>query len=314
MRQGRYGLAAAILSLALSPAGAYEHTWWLCFRGVAAPNQIEACTTLIEDQSQTPRMRSDALVRRGNAWRDRRHDFDQAITDYDAALAIESTNVSAYSGRGDARLAAGQLDGAIADYAQVLALMRGFTGRDYVSLLAVTHVGRGDAYLAKRDPDRALADYDAAIAIDPQRGTAFIGRGYAYAAKGDLDRALAALDDAIRIYPTDWRPWVARCQVRTRAELAQAAADCDEAVRRAPSGAAAFTARGMLRLRRGEISGAIADYDRALKIEPTRADALYGRGLAKARNGDGAGSAADMAAAKAIKPRVGEELAHDGVR
>jgi len=51
MRQGRYGLAAAVLLLAAVPAGAYEPTCWLCFRGVAAPNQIEACTALSEDMS-----------------------------------------------------------------------------------------------------------------------------------------------------------------------------------------------------------------------------------------------------------------------
>ena len=104
--------------------------------------------------------------------------------------ACASSQAIEYYNRGNAYLSEGDLDRAIADYDQAIAL-------DPEDAKAYFH--RGLAYARKGDLDRAIADYDQAIVLDPQYADAYFNRGVDYADKGDFDRAIADLERALEL-------------------------------------------------------------------------------------------------------------------
>ncbi len=89
----------------------------------------------------------------------------------------------AYNYRGNARAAADDLDGAIADFTTAFA----FDHR-YVEPL----IGRSNAYLEKKDYDRAISDYDAILAANPKYAEGYGNRGYVKANKAEIVRGSAA--------------------------------------------------------------------------------------------------------------------------
>jgi Caspase domain/TPR repeat/Tetratricopeptide repeat len=99
---------------------------------------------------------------------------------------------TAYLLRGNAHLAQGELDPAIADYAKVLELRP----QD-----ANAYHATGQAYNAKGDFDRALANYDKAITLLPNAVYSYIGRSFAYNSKRDYQPAIADCEKAIKLNP-----------------------------------------------------------------------------------------------------------------
>src|SRR6266508_1755275 len=80
------------------------------------------------------------------------HDLNGAIADYTQALALQPNSADAYLGRGLAYYARGDMDGAIADFTQALALR---------PAAANIYNNRGLAYYDKGDREQAIADYTA---------------------------------------------------------------------------------------------------------------------------------------------------------
>ena len=180
---------------------------------------------------------------------------------------------------------------------------------------AVSYANRGVEYRNKGDLDRALADFTKAIAIDPKFAVAYNNRGLVFREKGDIDRALADYSKAIEVDPKHVLAYYNRCWLRAteNRDLPLALADCDAAIRLAPSDPGYLGSRGFVYLRQNRLDEAIADYDAALKLDPRMAASLYGRGLAKQKKGDQAGGDADIAAAKAINATIADGFAKYGV-
>ena len=83
---------------------------------------------------------------------------EQAIEEYNRAIAIYPQDPNAYIGRGDCHLSLGEADQALADYNEAIRLGPGYS-RAYAS--------RGKLLEAKGDWEKAQADYDRAIQLDP---------------------------------------------------------------------------------------------------------------------------------------------------
>jgi tetratricopeptide (TPR) repeat protein len=104
----------------------------------------------------------------------------QAIANYDQAIALDPQYAAVYNNRGIAYTDLGDLEQAIADYDQALALDPQY---------ALAYNNRGIAYADLGDLEQAIADYDQAIALDPQYAFAYNNRGFAYRNLGDLEQA-----------------------------------------------------------------------------------------------------------------------------
>ena len=95
----------------------------------------------------------------------------------------------------DARSAAGDLDGAIADYSAVLA---------EVPAHAASLFYRGRIRLRQDDAEGALKDFDAALTIDPGYFDIYVSRGALRARRGDRAGALADFRHFLKNAPPSW--------------------------------------------------------------------------------------------------------------
>jgi tetratricopeptide (TPR) repeat protein len=245
-----------ILLIATPVRAQYSPNEMLCGGLIPAQpdERVVACTAVIEAGGDVTRL-SYAHCNRGNAFQARGH-LDRAIADYDQSVKLNPNSIIGYNcrakgnhlrnafdaaiadfneaialdpnspeaapafvGRGNAYLAKGDIDHAIADYGESIRLnpadAMGFNNRG----LAMTHkrnydgaiddfnnairldpafsqafVGRGDVFLRQRDFERAIKDYTDAIRLDPKNAAAYQGLGFAYRMTGDVARANAAFD------------------------------------------------------------------------------------------------------------------------
>lgn len=93
---------------------------------------------------------------------------------------------------GEAQLAEGKVDEAIATLSQAVAA-------DPKSSQAYTRLG--GARLVKQEYSAAIADFRSALAADPNNADAFIGMALAYLHSADYALARAALGEARRLAP-----------------------------------------------------------------------------------------------------------------
>lgn len=157
------------------------------------------------------------------------------------------------------------------------------SGRMTGKALAWAYNNRGTGYRRLSDLDHALADYNQALALDPAYAVALYNRGSLYDGKDNHTRAIADYDAAIQSDPGYADAYNGRCLARAEAgtDLAQALADCNQALKLDAGDGYILDSRGFVYLRLGQFDDAIADYNAALKINPKIASSLYGRGVAK---------------------------------
>jgi Flp pilus assembly protein TadD len=124
---------------------------------------------------------------------DSQGNYDQAIANYNQAIAICPDDAVAYNNRGYDWYAKGDFDKAIADYNQALVLCPKY---------AEVYSNRGTAWDAKGEQDRALADYNEALAVDPTVASAYNDRGVNEAKRGQYELAQADFYRSMSADPT----------------------------------------------------------------------------------------------------------------
>lgn len=251
-----------------------------------------------------------ARVRRGEAYFATR-DYTHALDDYNAVLRLEPT-AAHYHARGTANMRLGHLDEALSDFNQAIAM------DSTSPMAATFFGDRGALYMQRKESDRALADWNQALALDSTSTRAsyfFFNRGFFYVGLGDLTAALSDLDNALSHGATGSAILNQRCWVRALAnrELDGALADCEAALKIQPGNVDILDSRGFVHFRKGEFDLAIADYDEALKTRTNAAVILYHRGMARNAKGDTEGGAADIAAALKLDPHAGDEMKKFGI-
>ena len=190
-------------------------------------------------------------VAQTGVWKDSR-------TLWDHTLRLDPANYLAYTNRGVARHAAGDLDGAFADYDAALRFNAGY---------AEAFNDRGIVRYARGDVDGAIADYSTAIGLRPEYADAYENRGIARQAKADLEGAVADYTAALSLRPTYARAYYSRANVRmARGDTEGAFGDYTAALDLDPRFAEAYNNRAGARRARGDLDGAIADYTRALEL------------------------------------------------
>jgi tetratricopeptide (TPR) repeat protein len=110
------------------------------------------------------------------------------------ALGLDPKNADALALRASAHHRLGDLDAALADYDQAIAL----------SPRSETYNDRGCLHQQRGDLDRALADLEEALRRSPDNATAHASLAEVLAERKDLDGALEAIKKAVALDPT-WR-------------------------------------------------------------------------------------------------------------
>lgn len=136
--------------------------------------------------SQGSAARGQALARSGKN--------EEALAEFDRALALDPYNVQALYGRGLIYQGEKQYQQAIEDFTAA----NGLTPQKVEPLL-----GRATSYLAIDKAREAAADLDEAVQADPNSAPAWSARGQAYERLGDKAKAAASYGRAIAIRPRD---------------------------------------------------------------------------------------------------------------
>jgi tetratricopeptide (TPR) repeat protein len=122
-----------------------------------------ACTRAITSGEFSNRDLARLHARRADAFREIGA-LDAALTDYDAAIALDPTDPASFSRRADAWRDKGAFDLAIADYGEAIRLD---------PLLVSALVQRGLIYERQRQLGRARADFAAALALPPRYSNSY---------------------------------------------------------------------------------------------------------------------------------------------
>jgi tetratricopeptide (TPR) repeat protein len=124
------------------------------------------------------------------------------------AINADAKSAEAYSMRGLAYGAKGNVNQALADESKAIELN---------SNLAIAYQRRAAAYMAKKEPVKAVADLEKAISLDQNLVDALCDRAYLYALNRDPAKAMADLDlghsersevSRKHTFKKAWRCWI----------------------------------------------------------------------------------------------------------
>jgi tetratricopeptide (TPR) repeat protein len=279
----------ALLALSLTPAGpiaaqSTNETECIDTNDQFSPDVvIGACTALLDSGQLSTADQARVLTSRGNGYF-RKGDLDRALVDYNQAIALNPWAPEAFYDRGLIYDYRRDFDRAIDDYDEAIRVKPNFVPAD---------VNLGNIYRARQLLDLAIFYYTVALSEDPHYVKAFLNRGIAYIDKRDYDRAITDFNEALRLKP-DYADALYQRGIAydDKGDFDRAIADFNEALRLGPddrelhrelvegSAAAAYYGRGLARLRRGDIDGAIVDDTASIKLVSTNAYVLSARGSA----------------------------------
>jgi tetratricopeptide (TPR) repeat protein len=136
--------------------------------------------------AQSYAARGQALAKSGKS--------EEALAEFDRALALDPYNVPALYGRGLIYQADKRHEQAIADFTAA----NGLTPQRVEPLLA-----RATSYLAVDKTKEAASDLDEAVQADPNSAQAWSARGVTYERLGDKAKAFASYGRALALRPRD---------------------------------------------------------------------------------------------------------------
>jgi tetratricopeptide (TPR) repeat protein len=117
---------------------------------------------------------------------------DEAVKDFDRAIALSPNYGAAYNNRGNAHALLAQYEPAFQDYRKAVELM---------PTSAVALNGRGKAHASLQRYHAAVRDYSRALALNTKYDAAYENRGEAYLALGRDDEAAADFTQALASKP-----------------------------------------------------------------------------------------------------------------
>ncbi|MFG2420044.1 tetratricopeptide repeat protein [Streptomyces sp. NPDC048448] len=277
-------------------------TWGRALSEAFADGGVPAALGVLLDRGGLDERRQAlARVVRGSALR---HDgaYEEALAEYDRAIALDPGLARAYRGRALGRNGLGDHENGITDLDRAAAL-----APDDAETISV----RGEYHRILGHDADAIGDLDRAIALDPSYHFAWASRGATRQRLGQLAEALADLNRALELKP-DY-PWALgrRARVwRGLGEPARQLADLDRGLRLLPDWGWGLCERGDALRSAGRHEEALADYDRAIDIDGAYASAYASRGVCHAGLGRPAEALADLDRAIALVPEYPWALRH----
>jgi len=222
---------------------------------------------------------------------------------YTAQIAARPRDPYPYQLRGESRVQAGDLKGALADYSKALDLQP----------LPVRYAGRAAIYRAMGQPEKAETDLTASVRTDPF-SISLLNRAAFYAATGKVDAwladARAALDKLPKNDPEALAEVIYAALAKPDLDLALATANAWIAAR--PQDFDAFRLRSIVQDRRGNLDAAVADMARAVEAPDADEAQFLEASLSLAdlqeRKGDFKAAVAALEAARTEAPKNGDVL------
>ncbi len=226
-------------------------------------------------------------------------DHQGAIADFTEAIKLQPNYFEAYNNRGNVRFVIGDKQSALADFDRAMQLNPQPTADDYKN--------RGGIRWSLGDKTGALADFDRAIQLNPQPGADdYKTRGNLQWDIGNKKAALADFDRAIALNPTDSSVYNSRGSIRAELGDQRAIADFSQALVLNPQSTDTYNSRGNARAQLGDKQGAIADFNQVIQLNPNDAQAYNNRGNIRAALDDRPGAIADYTQALKINPNYTE--------
>ncbi len=186
-----------------------------------------------------------------------------ALQDLNQAIALDPNLAMAYNNRGNIYFKQSNFDGALADFKQAIVLD---------PKLALAYNNLGWLYYNEKQESLALADFNQAIALDPMLAQAFSNRGLVYYDQGHLDLALTDINQAIALQPTLAQPYNNRGLVYTSQDtFAPALDDFNKAIALDPKVSVVYTNRGYIYFKQSNFDMALSDFGQAIALDPTAA-------------------------------------------
>jgi tetratricopeptide (TPR) repeat protein len=145
------------------------------------------------DPKSVPATKLESAYHNSGIVRFERGAYDAAVADLSRAIELKPNDQDLYNDRGVAKWNQHDIEGAMSDYNQAIAINPKTAARVYRN--------RGLVKAAKGDKDGAIADYNQAVELEPQNAAAYNKRGELKRAKGDLEGAIADFTAAIGLDP-----------------------------------------------------------------------------------------------------------------
>lgn len=291
---------------------------------------------MTDAELKVPPTSAEGFVARGTSFLDQRR-FDEAITDYTSALALDPRSAMALADRGLAHAWKNETVAATRDL-------------DAAAVIeprnAVIFRGRGMLALERNDAKAAIAALTTAIEIEPNDDWALEYRARAYHLDRQYDAGLADAGAVIKRNPTWADTYLLRANIaRAKGDKALALRQASELVTANPSvpyalvvaariaaacgdGTAAmvhldkaialqpeaymFINRSNVRPK-ADRAGRMADLDQAIKLAPHKTAALVAKAMLQRVSGDTTGAIATLTTAAALAPAEPAILLQRGI-
>lgn len=226
--------------------------------------------------------------------------FDKAKSEFNKEITANSSNASAYYGRGLANLYLGEFEDAVKDFDSSIKLDKNN---------ADSYNSRGLAKSYMGELDGAHQDFNKAISLDPQFGQAYVNRASYFMATRELDKALADLNKAEKFVPGNPEIYLQRGRINYFNENAGIAIkDFEKAISLGIRDAETYYNLANAYYKTGGLDNAIKYYSKVLEKDPKNVDALNNRALAYVQTGQSDLADADRAKLDQINSELYPEL------
>lgn len=210
----------------------------------------------------------------------RKGQYGRAIEEYNELIRIEERNLKArvFFNLGVAQHMKGNYSDAIASYEEALGMEPEF---------ADAHYGMGNAHYKMGEYEAAVSDFSEAILLAPGHVAAIGNLGNVYFDMGMPDKAISQYKDALNLLPTSLillnNLGLANVELR---RFEEAIETFERVIELDSNGASGYTNLGYAYTRRGMFDEAFAQYKKAVSIDPKNAVAYYNMACAHSLRGE----------------------------
>lgn len=186
--------------------------------------------------------------------------YEEALLDYNKALAININFPQIYAGRGRAYLGLRQFEKAFADFEKAI---------EMDPLSAVGYVAQATGYMVTQQLNKALENINHVLQILPESPDVYLLRGQVYTSMFNLNAAIVDFNYALQLQPSCVPAYILRGATYIDLQKPiEAIADLNQAITFSPKTAEAYLFRGAAYSQLLQPEKAIQDFETVFKIYP----------------------------------------------